>query len=185
MFARKQLSKGLRGLRRTAAVAVITMTASTAVLASSDWTSVGSTGVPDEACAGIVVYAAQAASLMSSAPAFSSCTLRYQVVDTWEGDGHLSGFGLRARFLDNGLFSKVTASLRAYNFATGAITTVQTLSSESYPALSTFQLSATPPCLNLNFYRNSYWVEVVISRTAATGTPSIGAMRIESCVNII
>jgi len=183
MFARSVSKRSfLHRVQRAAAMAMVTLAGSTAALASSDWSSVASTGAADEACAGKISLSGQEASLLSSDSAISSCTLRYQVVDTWSGNGIVYGVGLRARFLDNGLSSKVTAVLKAYNTSTGTITTVQTLNSDYYPASSTYQNSGTPPCLNLDFQTNSYWVEVVVSRTAATGAPRIAALRIEGCL---
>lgn len=153
-------------------------------LASSNWSSAGSTGTPDESCTGRFVFTNNDAGLTAGATALS-CTIRYQVHDTWDGNGILGVYS-GARFTDNGIYSEVRTRLRAHNTATGVLTTLATLSSNNYAPAATPQTRYLTNCVSLNFNANTYFIEVDLVRTASPsgaipGLPVLGQLRLLRC----
>lgn len=153
-------------------------------LASSNWSSVGSTGTPDETCTGRVSFNSNDAGLAGGATALS-CTIRYQVHDTWDGTGILGVYS-GARFTDNGIYSEVRTRLRAHNTASGTLTTLATFSSNSYAPAAGPQTRYLTNCVALNFNANSYFIEVDLVRTASPagaipGLPVLGQLRLLRC----
>ncbi|MDQ1815368.1 hypothetical protein RBA41_18870 [Massilia sp. CCM 9210] len=170
--------------RLGAALAVIALAIPGLALASSNWSSVGSTGTPDELCTGRVSFNNNDAGLVSGATTLT-CTIRYQVHDTWDGTGIL-GVYLGARFTDNGIYSEVRTRLRAHNTATGVLTTLASLSSNSYAPAATPQTRYLTNCVALNFNANSYFIEADLVRTASPvgaipGLPVLGQLRLLRC----
>ncbi|NHZ94993.1 hypothetical protein [Massilia sp. CCM 8734] len=173
-----------RPARVGAALAVIALALPGLALAGSNWSSVGSTGTPDESCSGRVSFNNNDAGLVSGATALT-CTIRYQVHDTWDGNGILSVYS-GARFTDNGIYSEVRTRLRSHNTATGALSTLATLSSNSYAPAATPQTRYLSNCVALNFNANSYFIEVDLVRTASPvgaipGLPVLGQLRLLRC----
>ncbi|NHZ33116.1 hypothetical protein [Massilia rubra] len=173
-----------RPARVGAALTVIALALPGLALASSNWSSVGSTGTPDESCSGRVSFNNNDAGLVSGATVLT-CTIRYQVHDTWDGNGILSVYS-GARFTDNGIYSEVRTRLRSHNTATGALSTLATLSSNSYAPAATPQTRYLSNCVALNFNANSYFIEVDLVRTASPvgaipGLPVLGQLRLLRC----
>lgn len=179
-----QLPRAAGRLRLGAALTLVALALPGVALASSNWSSVGSTGTPDELCAGRISFSNNDAGLVSGATALS-CTIRYQVHDTWDGNGILSVYP-GARFTDNGIYSEVRVRLRSHNTASGALATVATLLSNSYAPAATPQTRYLTTCVALNFNANSYFIEVDLVRTASPvgaipGMPVLGQLRLLRC----
>jgi hypothetical protein len=184
MSIRPATFRATRPARLGAALVLTALAFPGLALASSNWSSVGSTGTPDETCSGRVSFNNNDAGLVSGTNALS-CTIRYQVHDTWDGNGNL-GVYLGARFTDNGIYSEVRARLRSHNTATGTLTTLATLSSNSYAPAASPQTRYLSNCVALNFTANSYFIEVDLVRSASpagaiAGLPVLEQLRLLRC----
>lgn len=184
MSTRTATFRAMRPARLGTALVLAALACPGLALASSNWSSVGSTGTPDETCSGRVAFNNNDAALVSGSTALS-CTIRYQVHDTWDGNGNL-GVYLGARFTDNGIYSEVRARLRSHNTATGTLSTVATLSSNSYAPAASPQTRYLTNCVALNFNANSYFIEVDLVRTASPagaipGQPVLEQLRLLRC----
>lgn len=174
-----------RQIRRAAALAVALALPATA-LADSSWKSAGSTGTVDDGCISTVRLASDDARL---APGTSpmSCTIRYQVLDTFGGPPSVGSLFLAARFTDNGPLARVEVRLRSQRVTNGALATVATLNSDTFPASSVSQYRSATGCFVLNFFTHTYWVEVNLTRYASPtptvqGTPVIRLVSTEYCL---
>jgi hypothetical protein len=187
-------SRVARPLSMLALTTLGALAAPGAALADSPWTSVGSTGVIDEACFFSVQLNNNEARLTPGM--LTTCTVRYQVVDTYSAAVPPSAVRLNARILDNGAGARVDVRLRAlpisYPAGGAAPTTLTTVSSDT--------TAPTPPgtpdaagfrqyrsgCVALNFALNSYWIEVDLVRLPSLpptlpGTPAVGMLNLPGC----
>jgi hypothetical protein len=99
------------------------------------WSSVASAGTVDEADTGIVTFSGATAGVATSAAVPATLDIRYNLVAV---DGLLqSGDGtfFEARLRDNGANARVILRLRQINLATGAVSTVLSIDSNTLPAL--------------------------------------------------
>ena len=175
-----------RRFRRVALPAVLAFAASGSALAASGWTSVGSTGTVDETCVTSIQQSSYEARFApGTTPA--RCTIRYQVFDTWDGPPARS-VTLGARFIDNGFLARVIIRLHALDLASGAAREVGRLDSNDFGDVGGYQIQRTgPDCLALDFSRNSYWIEVSLSRytpptTPLQGVAATGLLFVEDCL---
>jgi hypothetical protein len=173
------------GIRRIAAIAIMALIAPAIALANSDWSSVASTGTFDEICNNRARLTPNSVSLRGGNSA-SDCTIRYQVVDTWNGAAMIARRRLSAGFIDNGAYAHVAVRLVAYEFSTGNFTYVARMNSDSFPGAPTYQLRTGTSCVDLNFATHSYLVELELIRTVAPtpamrGTPEIRHVRLAAC----
>lgn len=149
--------------------------------ALSPWTCVGSAGTVDEADITKVSLSGGLAQILPTAPASTSVTLRYNVTATSDLDNGGVNKVLDIRFRDNGPTARVVATLKQYDITTGATNTILTMDSNTMPASAGFQIAtAQDGCVGsrFDFVDNAYFVEVVLSRTATTGTPAIAVMMV-------
>lgn len=162
-----------RLMRPLAMLAIAALAAPCTVMAASNWTSVGSTGVIDEACFNFAVLKNSAEARLTPGVMFP-CTLRYQVIDT--NPATLTNKVLRAHISDAtpATGDQVVVRLIGYNLATG-VPTAPLLSinsnttpgsvaipSAQFPSLRSYRSSAGCPAtgVTLNFSTTSYWIEV-------------------------
>lgn len=149
--------------------------------ALAPWTTVGSAGVVDEADAAKVSMSAGIAQILPTAPASTTVTLRYNVTATSDLDNGGVNKYLDVRFRDNGANARVVATLREYNYLTGVTNTLLTMDSNTLPANAGFQIgTAQDGCAGsrFDFDNNAYFIEVVLTRTATTGTPAVAVMTV-------
>ncbi|UOD32848.1 hypothetical protein INH39_15000 [Massilia violaceinigra] len=171
--------------RRMAALALAAILAPAAALAGSNWSSVGSSGAPDDNCAGAAVFDGNAVRLGGAAA--TTCTLRYQISDTWGGAGLVERRFLDTLLLDPGVVTQVRVRLMALNYGTRALTALLALDSNSFPLAAGFQNRIGSTCADLDFRANSYFIEVDLVRTipsllpAAGPSPGFGLVRLPSC----
>lgn len=154
------------------------------------WTSAGSTGTLDETTAATDLLPSQVtmsgpyATLKSTATLNGLYVIRYNVTDVF--DKHYTFTPtLEMRFLDSSDTTRVQAVLRAYNTATGALRTVASLDSNSFPASGAYQTQIACSTANQwfnDFLKEVYYVEVTMSRSATAGSASVASLRIDECV---
>lgn len=171
--------------RKLSAIAAMTFASATA-LASSDWVSAGSTGTLDESCDGRALLTASAVTLGGGNSA-ARCTIRYQVVDTWEGPATVQLRTINAGYIDNGAYANVIVRLLSENLSTGIVTTLSTFDSNAFPASPLYQRRTGTPCVDLNFSTHAYFVEVDLVRTIALtpalrGTPTVRSVGVGGCL---
>ncbi|OZG74733.1 hypothetical protein BTA51_07100 [Hahella sp. CCB-MM4] len=170
-----------RRLISIAGAAIMTGVAGTA-LAASPWTSVGSAGVVDEADLSEFFMSSGYTGILPAAPANSSITLRYNVTATGDLENGGVNKRLSARFRDNGPGARVRLYLREYNYLSGTTTTLLSLDSDTVAPSAGFQtLTVSDGCFStsFNFTRNAYYIEAILSRTTASGTPNLAILRVE------
>ncbi|USX14721.1 hypothetical protein NHH88_02695 [Oxalobacteraceae bacterium OTU3CAMAD1] len=178
-----QLPKVLasRYVRPFALLAVAALAAPGAAMADSQWASVGSTGVVDEACQFSVMLNDYEARLMPGL--LSICTIRYQVVDTYNTPTPIN-LALGARILDNVAGARVDVRLRSYNKLTGATATVTSFNSDAPPVppgpvdAAGFRPYRSAGCIALNFGTSSYWVEVDLVRFSLVIPPAVAMVNL-------
>ena len=174
--------------RRALGVAALALGASQCAHAFP-WTSTGSGGTPDEAALasdtlpGKISLSGPYVTLLN-APASSSATIRYNVTAVFDRS-YVFTPSLEVRFQDSSANTRVLSVLKSYDTTNGAVQTLAQLDSNSFAASSLYQIQRSCSTNNLpinEFGRYVYWVEVTLSRSAATGLASLAALRIDECV---
>lgn len=172
------------GLRRLAAIAVLALAAPTAALADSNWASVGSTGALDDDCNGRARLSATTL-LLAGGNSASNCTIRYQVVDTFGATGVIRR-ALSVGFVDNGAYAQVRARVHRMIPDPLGATPVARLDSNSYPHSTSNQRRTGATCVEFDFAKYVYVVEVELRKTMAPtgtlrGTPEITYVGLTAC----
>jgi hypothetical protein len=183
MFIRHLITKGKTGsLLAGLTVAVMLLCHGTAALAQDRcWTMGGSTGTVDEADLNLVTLTDNTAAI-SSAVTNVTGDIRYNVVavdGVFGGEQHMKA--LTVRFADNGEAARVIVRLRRVGIDSGVLTTLVTLDSNEYPAISQAQTqSKTFNCQGpeFDFENNIYYIEAQLIKTGASGTPLIRSIQI-------
>jgi hypothetical protein len=144
---------------------------------NQQWTTIGSAGV---AMGGGVTHAGTAAVLNSN-----SATVRYNIVAV---DGLFAtnpdlpflatSTSMAARFLDPGNNSRVIVRLRRTHLVTSATSTLLTIDSNNFGASNLYQNQTVGCGEGFDFSTYAYYVEVVLSRTAATASAGIASIQI-------
>jgi hypothetical protein len=173
---------------------------SNTALAGPKWSTVGSAGTVDEADTAIVQLGTPGRTIfplpiilpnpatigiLPTAPAASDVVVRYNIV----GIGPLLKVGsdrvLSLRYMDNGNDARVQANLIQMNLSTGARTTLLSFDSNTITSgLTGFQYQGMGTgcpgtALTFDFANNNYFIEAVLTRTSATGTPVISGIDVE------
>lgn len=146
------------------------------------WITAASAGTVDEADASIVNLSGPIANIRTVAPAPAALDIRYNVVPVdglyFGGASHV----MTARFKDNGSAAQVIVQLKRYNLNTGAVSTLLTLDSNTFPANSLYQTQDTstscPPGWAFDFLTYAYFIEVTITKSAAGGDPGLSAIQL-------
>ena len=147
------------------------------------WTTVGSAGtVNDEDTALVELGGGGIARLENSAPAGTTAHIRYNVVAV---DG-LFGLGspkrMRVRYQDNGSDAQVTVQLFEYDFANGgAPNLLMDFDSNNFASAPQLQTRSLNACgVEFDFTNKVYYLEVTLSRSAATGYPMLAAIQLSA-----
>jgi hypothetical protein len=175
----------------SAVVLVVTVFAMSAAAPSAawaqdkSWTTVGSAGTVDEDSLSAVTYTNGTARVRDTAPAGTAAVIRYNVVAV---DGLFVGDGisLTSRFFDHEDADQVLVQLKGLNRATGLVTTLVTLDSNSYPPTNGFQVqTACNSDAQFDFSANAYYVEVKLTKNVARRHGSGLAVVTEPAVSMV
>ena len=156
------------------------------VLASAPWTAVASTGTVDESDHSIVTLNAGGyTSIKSTAPVGSILNIRYNIVGLESISNLGQGFTLETRFRDNGSGARVRLKVKRYN-KNGGTTTIHSMDSNNYVNKTGYQTRANAACFkDFDFDNNSYFVDVEMTKSSASGGAGLGWIRIKpnySCI---
>lgn len=158
------------------AITVLFLAALPLAAQTGTWTAVGSTGVIDESAAGI--YAFGSTNLTFLGAATGTIVARYNVTNTWGGgnnDAPPWNF-LQMGYFDSNAATSVRADLFKVDPCSGTQTLLCTINSNDFtaPTCSTCTIPG-----GLNFAASVYYVQVTLTRTAATApAPSLFSLRI-------
>jgi hypothetical protein len=133
------------------------------------WTAVASTGVIDEASAGIYQFGTVNLTY-NGAGSLANIVARYNVTNTW-GGGALDTppwTWLEMGYVDNNPSVAVRADLIQVNPCTGAQVIICTVGSLDATAATCNRCNFTAP---MNFATNLYYVQVTLSRTSTAVPP--------------
>lgn len=175
-----------RTSRPTALVAIAALLvaafAHTAAAQVHPWTTVGSTGVVDEADTAIVEFILGEARVPAAAPANSVLNLRYNVVslDGFAGPGQ---YLLQVRYRDNGAAARVQLDLRQYN-ASGSNNLLASFDSNDYAAAVGYQTRSECILVDWDFDQGPFFIEGTLTKSAVGGQPALGVIQLipENCV---
>jgi hypothetical protein len=191
------MEKANRYINRHAGLALmLTIMAGFPAIGSANWTAAGSTGTVDEADTGLVVFGSNTTiasgfvRLRSTAPLPARADIRYNVTAVGSLLKDPSGIfnsvvTMKVRYRDNGAGNKVIVRLKQYNLNTGNTKTLLRLDSASFGASPSFQVqSAKSDCKPLDeildFTNNSYFVDVELQKTQASGNPALAMIQLEA-----
>ncbi len=167
------------------AMMLSTVFAATALAQSKPWTTVGSTGVPDESDQ--VIYTGNIVYLDGD-----SAVVRYNVVavDGLFGAGPVATFPrMTVTFRDNGDNNHVVVRLRRAQINGTTVTTLLTLDSNDYAGSGSFQTRTRTACgdaaFEYDFNNYAYFIEVTLSRTGLPVTPGVAEIKLDRTANCI
>ena len=157
----------------------------TAVAQSKPWTTVGSTGIPDESDQ--VIYTGNIVYLDGD-----SAVVRYNVVavDGLFGAGPVATFPrMTVTFRDNGDNNHVVVRLRRAQINGTTVTTLLTLDSNDYASSGSFQTRTRTACgaaaFAYDFDNYAYFIEVTMSRTGLPVTPGVAEIKLDRTANCL
>ena len=146
------------------------------IFAAELWTTIGSDGTPDDTNRNYVQYTGATVELKPSF--YGTVIMRYNVD---EADLHNARVSVEFRYRDNGPGARVVVTLKEHNFETGAVTDVESFDSNDHSQSSGFQEGSfiTDVSYTCNFYKNAYYFEVKLRRTASVGRPGLSQIRMQ------
>ena len=167
-------------LRRAAALAATIALAATSAQAIEAWSAAGTTGAIDDGSTTLLQLSGT--TIQFQAGKIGTATVRYQVADVFPDAANPSPKWLGLRFRDSGLDSRIRATLYQQNWTTGLVTSLGPVwDSDTMAASASFQSAWRSDCtLALDFYNNSYWVDVTLTRTTTVGTPAVQQVRMDN-----
>jgi hypothetical protein len=144
--------------------------------AQMSWTTVGSTGVVDDADTGIVDFVLGEARVKSTAVAGSQLNLRYNIVALpgFAGPGQ---YLMRVRFRDIGADANVRLDLRRVQ-SNGASTLLTTFDSNTYPANAGYQTQQKCVGVSWDFAGSAYYVDAALTKSGNLGTPALALIQL-------
>jgi hypothetical protein len=164
---------------------LLTVFTATALAQNKSWTTVGSTGTPDESDQ--VTYTNNIVYLDGD-----SAVVRYNVVavDGLFGAGPAVSFPrMTVTFRDNGDNNHVVVRLRRSQISGSALTTLLTLDSNDYASSSSFQTRTRTACgadaFEYDFDNYAYFIEVTMSRTGLPVTPGVAEIKLDRTAGCI
>jgi hypothetical protein len=160
------------------AVASLFLAALPLAAQTGTWTAVGSTAVVDESAAGIYSFGSVNLTYLPGSASTASIVARFNVTNTWGGSSLDTPpwTTMQMGYLDTSPAVTVRADLFQVDPCTGAQTPICTIVSADATAATCKTCTIMGA---LNFAANVYYVQVTLSRTAATATPpSLLSLRI-------
>lgn len=164
---------------------ILAVFAVTAMAQNKSWTTVGSTGTPDEGDQ--VIYTGNIVYLDGD-----SAVVRYNVVavDGLFGAGPAATFPrMTVTFRDNGNNNHVVVRLRRAPINGAAVTTLLTLDSNDYAGSGSFQTRTRTACgadaFEYDFANNTYFIEVTMTRTGLPVTPGLASIKLDRTANCL
>jgi len=146
-----------------------------AVIPRPIWTTIGSTGTPDESSKPKLKFTENRALVKSSGRVF----LRYDIHPNTDVAAEGNGLAVYVRFQDNGSKARVRLWLRELNVWEGTIRTVGWFDSNWYTARPEPQIKAVGLCdFEFNVTNNVYYLEAELERNNAHGRPALDAVQI-------
>lgn len=144
--------------------------------AQQGWTSVGSTGTPDEGSLGL--YATNGASLGFQPVPTGTIFARYNVINAYGGGATDTPpwTTMAMTYFDNSPSSALTAVLVEVDRCTGAVTAFCSIS--SIDAAGNTCQTCNFPAGSINFATSNYFVELRMSRSVNTVSPQLIGLRI-------
>lgn len=164
----------LRKLRHIAIAAAAL--AAGAAHAQVSWTTVGSTGVVDDADIGMFDFVLGEARVKSTAVAGSQLNLRYNIVALpgFSGPGQ---YLMRVRFRDIGADANVRLDLRRVQ-SNGSSTLLSTFDSNSYPANASYQTQQKCVGVSWDFAGSAYYIDAALTKSGNTGAPALALIQL-------
>jgi hypothetical protein len=140
------------------------------------WTTVGSTGVVDDADTGIVDFVLGEARIRSTAVAGSQLNLRYNIVALpgFAGPGQ---YLMRVRFRDIGADANVRLDLRRAQ-TNGTSTLLATFDSNAYAANAGYQTQQKCIGVSWDFAGSAYYVDAALTKSGNAGTPALALIQL-------
>lgn len=165
----------LQKLRHPIAIAVVTLAAS-AAHAQMPWTTVGSTGVVDDADTGIVDFVLGEARVKSTAVAGAQLNLRYNIVALpgFAGPGQ---YLMRVRFRDSGADANVRLDLRSLQ-TNGTSTLLSVFDSNAYPSNAGYQTQQKCVGVSWDFASAAYYIDATLTKSGGLGTPGLALIQL-------
>lgn len=169
----------LKGLTLFLAIAMIVAVPLAARAENRAWTTVGSAGTVDEANLLNFTTTGAKVEIKSTAKLPATLVVRYNIVAL--EDLFDDVIKLDVRYLDNGKEAQVVVALKQYNLATGAMSTLLKLDSDTFPASGSYQLQSVEVWNNkFDFEENAYFIEAQLKKTGAKGTPGLAAIKLDT-----
>jgi hypothetical protein len=144
------------------------------------WSTVGSTGEPDDIGRTFIQYDGPTAFIATASiqgpPTVG--TLRYQITPV-DGLFFNGCKALKVRFRDQGEGANIKVYLRRTDIDAGGMSNLIIFNSDQFAAATGFQ-SQRSGCLNItfNFARYSYWIEVVLTQSDRSLSPALQMVQI-------
>ncbi len=167
-------------LRAAAAASIALLFAVAAAQAQSErsWTSIGAAGAVTPTQQSLIEHSLNWARIPVSLNS-ATVTLRYNInaVDGLFPPGFgVNNFAFGARYIDNGAGGQVQWRLRSYNHDNGTTTTIASVDSNDMPQSASAQDNFKCIAANFDFSVNSYYTEVVLTKTALAGRAQVGSV---------
>jgi hypothetical protein len=158
------------------AVAALFLAALPLAAQTGTWTAVGSTGVVDESATAIYAFGTTNLTYLSTTGSVAPIVARYNVTNTWGVSDTPPWTTLEMGYFDGSPATAVRADLFQVDPCTGLQTLLCSVTSFDASAPTCARCSFTAP---INFNTNLYYVQVTLSRTAATAPlPSLFTLRV-------
>jgi hypothetical protein len=144
------------------------------------WSNAASAGTIDEASTALLSLTGTTVQFKTGKTGVA--TVRYAVNDVFPDSLNPSPKWIGLRFRDNGADARVTAQLFQQNYGTGTVTPVGPLvDSDAFTPSTSFQFNWRSDCaMALDFFSNSYWVEMTLTRGTTAGTPAVQQVRMDN-----
>jgi hypothetical protein len=136
------------------------------------WTTVGAAGTVDNNDLALYGTDDGTGLMFFADSATGTLNVKYNIV---AGSGNM----MTARFRDNGNAARVILQLRRYGINTGVTSEpLATLDSNTYSPDSSFRTQGVCFTEAFDFENYAYYINAIITRTATTGEPAIGAIKL-------
>jgi hypothetical protein len=167
-------------LRRAAAAALVLSLSAVGAHAVEAWSTAASAGTVDEASTKLLSLESPTVQFKTSKT--GTATVRYPLHDLFVDPANPSPKWLGMRFRDDGPDARITAQLFQQDHASGVVTPISPLvDSDTVSPQAGFQFLWRSNCaMALNFFQNTYWVEVTLARATTAGNPAVQQVRMDN-----